>query len=183
VETIALEYQYLLTAQLETQKVFFEELLEKLEKEKEERIQRLTQQSEVLSKEQKESSTKLKELEKEKKKAEKKSQELEKKLNEVSKESQFLKELNSALETNQKAWQDKIENIEKNLVHDKDQKIKELEEQVRDLMFYIEAQKKIEDSTSELKDGQLIVVPDASPKKTNNNNTTPARRTPRNRRK
>eukprot|EP00029_Vermamoeba_vermiformis_P002642 TRINITY_DN13019_c0_g1_i1.p1 TRINITY_DN13019_c0_g1~~TRINITY_DN13019_c0_g1_i1.p1 ORF type:complete len:561 (+),score=138.51 TRINITY_DN13019_c0_g1_i1:30-1712(+) len=182
VETIALEYQYLLTAQLETQKVFFEELLEKLEKEKEERIQKLSQQSEVLSKEQKEAVTKLKETEKEKKKAEKKSQELEKKLNEVSKETQFLKELNQALETNQKAWQDKIENIEKNLVHEKDRKIKELEEQVRDLMFYIEAQKKIEDSTSELKDGQLIVVPDASPQK-NNNNTTPGRRTPRNRRK
>jgi len=161
--------------------VFFEELLQKLEKEKEERIQKLTQQSDNLSREHREGATKLKELEKEKKKAEKKSQELEKKLSEVSKESQFFKEMNQALETNQKAWKDKIENIEKNLVHEKDRKIKELEEQVRDLMFYIEAQKKIEDSTSELKDGQLIVVPDASPKK--NNNNTSGRRTPRNKRK
>jgi len=44
----------------------------------------------------------------------------------------------------------------------KDEKIRELEEQVRDLMFYIEAQKELA-AKSEFVDGQVVVVPSSSP--------------------
>lgn len=37
--------------------------------------------------------------------------------------------------------------------------LSELQEQVKDLMFFIEAQKTIANETGELKDGQVVVVP------------------------
>jgi hypothetical protein len=47
VECIALEYQYLLTAQLETQKAFFEDEMKKLKLEKRTKIKKLEKDCKV----------------------------------------------------------------------------------------------------------------------------------------
>jgi BRCA1-associated protein len=76
--------------------------------------------------------------------------------------------MNEALEQNQKEWKIKIEETEKRLTEQSSKKIADLQDQIKDLMFYIEAKEKVADN-GELQDGQLVVVPGnntASVKKT-----------------
>jgi len=106
------------------------------------------------------------EIEKQKKALEKRTVDLEKKMHEVAKETDFLKDINDAMERNQTAWKNKIQETEEQLKvaqieTDKDEKIRDLEEQVRDLMFFIEAQKELA-KKSEFTDGEIVVVPSPS---------------------
>lgn len=57
--------------------------------------------------------------------------------------------MNKCLSENQKLWKDRVGFIEKKMdatIHQKEREMKDLQEQVRDLMFYIETQKKVADS-------------------------------------
>ena len=60
----------------------------------------------------------------------------------------------------QTAWKDKVKELEERCIH-QETELKELKEQLRDVMFYIEASNKIknEDAVvqSELRDGQVVV--------------------------
>jgi hypothetical protein len=71
---------------------------------------------------------------------------------------QHLDQVNNALKANQTAWKEKVEETQKKLEDDsKDKRIQELEEQIRDLMFYIETRQKVE-TDSELAGGDMVVV-------------------------
>jgi BRCA1-associated protein len=71
-------------------------------------------------------------------------------------EEEFAEMFQAKLETEkQKKW---LELHAQQIQREKETKVRELQEQVRDLMFYIEAQNKLS-SNSELKDGQVLVVP------------------------
>ena len=79
-------------------------------------------------------------------------------------EIKFLREVNESMRANQEAILTEIRKVEAKRESDskeKDQKIQDLEEQVRDLSFFIEAQKTIggERGESELRDGDVVVVP------------------------
>jgi len=65
----------------------------------------------------------------------------------------------------QEQWKEKIKETQKKLEDDsKDKKIEELQEQIKDLMYYIEAKNQI-DKNEELQNGDVIVTQTALPKK------------------
>jgi len=98
----------------------------------------------------------------EKKSFDKKYAQLLQKLQKVTKEKDEFEAFTLAHKENPKLWQDKLNEIEQKLkgeLASRDKQILELNEQVRDLMFFLEAQKKIDDAEkSEIKDGQVITV-------------------------
>ena len=78
-------------------------------------------------------------------------------------------QMNKCLSTNQKLWRDRVEALEEKIdvtIQQKEREMKELQEQVRDLMFYLETQKKIEASPEgtqrELQEGHVL-LPAATP--------------------
>ena len=57
--------------------------------------------------------------------------------------------MNKCLSDNQKLWKDRVGLLEKKIddtIRQKEEEMKELQDQVRDLMFYLETQKKIAES-------------------------------------
>lgn len=122
VEYIVNEYNELLTAQLENQKIYFESLLQEIEEDTERETsaaveKALTQNPKLLK--------------------------LEVKLNKSIEGKKFLVDINDNLLRNQAIWESKIAEIverEKRLVKLKDDKIAELEEQVRVMMACLEAE-------------------------------------------
>jgi len=131
IEAITMEYNFLLTSQLETQRAYFEKQLAKLEQEKEN-------------------------VDKARIRAEQKAVTAREKAEKLAKELAFLQDINKSLVSNQEDWKTKMETQLKD--HSKDKKIQELEEQLRDMMFFIEAQKTVQNS-GELQDGSVVVVP------------------------
>ena len=63
--------------------------------------------------------------------------------------------------SNQEEWKARMEQQQKD--NSKDKRIQELEEQLRDMMFFIEAQKTVQNAGGELQDGSVVVVPNAAP--------------------
>eukprot|EP00850_Spirogloea_muscicola_P009482 SM000053S17439 [mRNA] locus=s53:368169:371669:- [translate_table: standard] len=141
-EAMAYEYNHLLASQLESQRQYFEGLLAEAQEEKEAAMQQAAEQG---------ASSKLDKAHAQ--------------LDKVEKEKEFLRQVNEALIKNQKQWQERFqeqEAREKRKVEEQDLKIRDLEEQVRDLMVFIEAQKTLELSGhgAELKDGTLLALPE-----------------------
>lgn len=154
IEAIGIEYSYLLTSQLDSQRAYYEAqasemkaqvdslkgLVEKLSSEVEANMKRMQEQEEVRRKADEE---KMAELERSRVKAEKRAE----KFSEVAR----------ALEKELKAERAQSEGLLKNLAAAKERaekadelkellrvKVTELEEQVRDVMFFVEARDKIE---------------------------------------
>lgn len=72
------------------------------------------------------------------------------------------KEISRALQRNQTAWQTKFNNLEsqfKGFQETKDKELLDLKEQLRDVMFFLEAQKQIEasDAKEEIAEGRIVV--------------------------
>lgn len=87
--------------------------------------------------------------------------------------------MNTCLSTNQKLWRDRVEALESKIditIQQKESEMRELQEQVRDLMFYLETQKKVEaspeDTKQELQKGH-VVLPNPPPPTTS---ATPSRK-------
>lgn len=88
--------------------------------------------------------------------------------------------MNKCLSTNQKLWRDRVEALEGKIdltIQQKESEMKDLQEQVRDLMFYLEMQKKVEaspeDMQRELQEGHMVVGPAAA---TPTQSATPSRK-------
>lgn len=167
IDSIQLEFTYLLTSQLDAQREYYEEKLARLEAATEKSYGHEKLQAEALRQQNKNLEAKLKESIKERVTLEKKLQQLQAKLAGFNKELSEEKYVADAYRTNQTEWQAKFQVVEsklKDLQTAKDAEILDLKEQLRDLMFYMEAQNTIE--KSELKDeissGSLVVVPGTS---------------------
>lgn len=88
------------------------------------------------------------------------------KFNQIQSELKEEKDLREALQQNQISWQSKHKQLQdeyteyKNI---KENEFKDMQEQIRDLMFFLDAQKQIENS-SEKNDisGGTIIVPETS---------------------
>lgn len=77
------------------------------------------------------------------------------------------KDLRKALQSNQVLWQAKYTKLQEELSELKSAKeteIADLKEQIRDLMFFLDAQKQIEESTDreEIAAGQIVIPPNQS---------------------
>jgi BRCA1-associated protein len=89
------------------------------------------------------------------------------KVNKLQADLEVEKELNKCLTSNQEVYQTKLTTLEENvkrLNKEKDGEIDELKLQLRDIMFYLDAQSKCADSKlvskEELQDGHLIIQQD-----------------------
>lgn len=142
VETIVNEYSDLLTSQLENQKIYFETLIREVEEETEREISEAIEKAVG-------SNQKL--------------QKLQAKLDRCVKEKGFLDELNENLLKNQEIWKAKMSEIEareKKALRVKDNKIRELEEQLRELMMCLETRNTIEElpKLDETQDSSVLSV-------------------------
>ena len=89
------------------------------------------------------------------------------KINKLQSDLEEEKELNKALTSNQEIYQSKLINLEdtvKKNSKEKDGEIEELKSQLRDVMFYLDAQSKFAKSSDvsneELQDSHLIIQQD-----------------------
>lgn len=88
------------------------------------------------------------------------------------------KELNKCLSSNQEVYQSKLAKVEeelKKLSKEKDSEIAELKSQLKDIMFYLDAQSKISQSTDitkeELESSQVTVIQQNQASGTSSNET------------
>ncbi|XP_072379020.1 BRCA1-associated protein [Diabrotica undecimpunctata] len=149
VDSVQLEFTYLLTSQLEEQRMYFEDKMCLLESQLSEETKILRENMAAVSEENKQLRTKLANVTKEKQALEKKLQQQHSKLTSTLNDLSEERQLGKALRNNQQQWQTKINKLEENfneLRSHKETEITDLKEQVRDLMFFIDAQRVIEKS-------------------------------------
>ncbi|XP_050544744.1 BRCA1-associated protein-like isoform X2 [Daktulosphaira vitifoliae] len=185
-ESIQLEFTYLLTTQLESQRKFFENQMKQFEEnnyaqvskiqskanaatEENKKLKKIihgtNKDSDILEKKVEENKNLLERINtinKEKLNLEKKINNLNIKLEQTKSKLDEESQINFALQKNQVEWQVKFSQLEKEFTNYKtvkDQEITELKEQVRDLMFFLEAQNTIDksDCREDILNGSLIV--------------------------
>lgn len=166
VDAVQLEFTYLLTSQLETQRQYFEDRLSRIEQRSLTEVSELREKLNQLNNDNSMIQEKLIEITKEKQLHEKKLQHSNVKLGQTQKELSEERALRKSLELNQTSWQSKLKILEKDLLESKttkEREINNLREQVRDLMFFLEAQNQIEKSAiKEDLVGGTVIVPETS---------------------
>ncbi|ELR22901.1 BRCA1associated protein 2 subfamily protein [Acanthamoeba castellanii str. Neff] len=163
---VAMEYTYLLTSQLESQRQFWEHQLQVVESQKGEKVQHLEHELKKEKEEKQGLLASINELNQTQHKSKKKITQLEKKISQYQRDVKELKQYNETLTHHQAEWKEQAQKAAEALRTQSaatETRIKELEEQVRDLMFFIDAKNKIEDSGEELKEGSLLITEKPSP--------------------
>ncbi|TFK74931.1 BRCA1-associated protein [Pluteus cervinus] len=154
IEAIGIEYSYLLTSQLDSQREYYEEqvtdlqtqmadlreLVDKLSHQSE-RERQAAQETEVQAK--KDAEKRIAELAKEKAKIEQRLDQWTELARQRGKQLEEEKAVNKGLVENLQEMKLKVE-VTNKLVEDANQKIRDLEDQVRDVMFFLDAKTKIE---------------------------------------
>jgi len=152
-DSITLEYTYLLTSQLESQRLYFEEKMNLVESDARSQVEEMEKETRNVIAKYSEIEDKLSNISKEKTTLETKSTKLSTKLGGVLRELQEERALNANLRDNQSLWQRKVDDLEARLKQTEEEKAREtqdLREQLRDVMFYLEGQKKLEDAEKSL---------------------------------
>eukprot|EP00735_Rhodelphis_limneticus_P000225 TRINITY_DN1035_c0_g1::TRINITY_DN1035_c0_g1_i1::g.29970::m.29970 TRINITY_DN1035_c0_g1::TRINITY_DN1035_c0_g1_i1::g.29970 ORF type:complete len:593 (+),score=40.42,sp/Q7Z569/BRAP_HUMAN/37.21/2e-105,BRAP2/PF07576.7/4.7e-26,zf-UBP/PF02148.14/3.2e-20,zf-RING_2/PF13639.1/3.6e-09,zf-RING_2/PF13639.1/4.3e+03,zf-RING_5/PF14634.1/6e-06,zf-RING_5/PF14634.1/2e+03,zf-C3HC4_3/PF13920.1/0.0004,zf-C3HC4_3/PF13920.1/0.83,zf-C3HC4/PF00097.20/4.4e-05,zf-C3HC4_2/PF13923.1/4.8e-05,zf-C3HC4_2/PF13923.1/2.1e+02,zf-rbx len=154
IDAISAEYESLLTAQLDTQRQYYEQKIETMA------------EAHMLS----ESNAWA--VERAKTQCEKEAQSLLKKYNKLKEETQFLKQVNEELVQNQTHWKERVETAER--------RVNDLEEQLRDIMFHLDTKNRIdssgdgspaaEDLASDLQNGSVSLHPKPGPSRSRKNN-------------
>jgi BRCA1-associated protein len=149
IDSIQLEFTYLLTAQLDKQREYYEERLARIESmivsDNEKQLvdmQSIRQKNQVLE-------LKLQNVMKDKNVIEKKLNQMHTKFNATLKDLAEEKQFGKTLQLNHTSWQNRYATLEKQY-QEKEAEIIDLKDQVRDLMFYMEAQNTI--AKSDMKD-------------------------------
>jgi len=163
VDSLQLEYTYLLTSQLEDQRRYFETKLGRLEESAGRELVEMTNRARETLEEKNCLHEEVETLKKEKLKLETKLNQISLKVGKLSTDLGEEKQLNKSLTQNQEEWQTKLKRaeIEVNVLKEvKDKEISELKEQVRDLMFYLEAQAKVKESPlkNDIEEGSIVVA-------------------------
>jgi BRCA1-associated protein len=163
-DSMTLEYTYLLTSQLESQRLYFEEKIAFVEKDAFQQMEAVVEKSKKSLEECQKYERMFSDSEKERKSLEKKNSHCATKLKSLEKELQDEKQMNECLRNNQKIWQEKVVELERHLKEVEAQRqteVTELQEQVGDLMRHFEAQAAIEkapaDLQQEIQEGQMFV--------------------------
>ncbi|XP_012279850.1 BRCA1-associated protein [Orussus abietinus] len=170
VDSVQLEFTYLLTSQLETQRQYFEERLNRLEQRTVSETAELRDKLDQIVEENTKFKEQLATLSKEKQTLERKLQHTSTKLNQAQSDLSEEKDLRTALQLNQSTWQAKHKQLQTEIGEYKDTKeaeLTDLREQIRDLMFFLEAQKTIENSADreEIASGRIVIGQNASASK------------------
>lgn len=154
IEAIGIEYSYLLTSQLDSQREFYEEQTTQLKSQVEELrslMEKLTrdierERAEARQREQqrrREEDEKLEAAHREKVKAEKKAEKITELARRFEKELKEEKAVSEGLLRNLEMMKESVERSEKQK-EEYDAKISELQDELRDVMFFLEARSKIE---------------------------------------
>ncbi|ETW01698.1 hypothetical protein H310_06314 [Aphanomyces invadans] len=141
-EKLASEYNLLLTSQLEEQRLFYERRLSQLNE---------TEHRRAVSM-----------LEQEKKALKKLNENLIKETTKLNEDLHFARELNKSLIDNQQQWKERVLAAEEKVATmetDTQRRVDDLESQIRDLMFYLDTQSRVENSIHkrEIQGGQVLV--------------------------
>ncbi|KAJ3047151.1 hypothetical protein HK097_000177, partial [Rhizophlyctis rosea] len=149
-EAIGLEYSYLLTSQLESQRLWYESQLNQIQTENATQLSSLTVQLERLEvehasviEERNVLAERVPLLVKEKRGSEKRMEKLVERLDALEREFREEREMNVSLRANQESWKKQIEEKEK-IVKERDGEVADLKEQVRDLMVYLDMAQKVQ---------------------------------------
>ncbi|KAI5080588.1 hypothetical protein GOP47_0003771 [Adiantum capillus-veneris] len=146
IDEITAEYNQLLTSQLDKQRQYFEGLLMEVKQEREMAISQAEEKAVTL-----------------------KLAKVRAKLENAEEERRFLEQVNESMKANQESWQLAVKTAEareKAAIKQRDDRIVDLEDQVRDLMLSMEAQRVVETSgPSEIRDGTILSFPATSTQK------------------
>lgn len=125
-DSIQLEYTYLLTSQLEAQRRYFEEKIARVEQDAHREIEEVMTRARTSVEESKVMEEKLKALAKEKTKMDTKLTGISSKMSKVLSELSEEKQMNESLRRNQSEWQKKVDKYEKEVKELKETKDKEV---------------------------------------------------------
>ncbi|CAH0392002.1 unnamed protein product [Bemisia tabaci] len=161
-DSVQLEFTYLLTSQLDSQRQYFEDKLSRLESQRLCELSDLKDTTRKAVEEKRKLEQKLSTLVKEKQTNDKKLHQISTRLSQTQSELSDERQLSQALQENQTAWQSRFNNLEKefkDFKSSRDEEMKELKEQIRDLMFTLEAQNFIanSDNRDEIAEGRIVV--------------------------
>uniref|UniRef100_A0A3Q4B464 BRCA1-associated protein n=1 Tax=Mola mola TaxID=94237 RepID=A0A3Q4B464_MOLML len=165
IDALQLEYSYLLTSQLESQRIYWENKIVHLEKETAEEINNMKAKFKETLERCDNLEQRFGEISKEKQSMEKKCAQLNVRVAKLSQELKEEQEMNRCLRANQTQLQSQLaeeERKEKEKCDLKDATIVELQEQLRDVMFHLETQQRVEDllpdARSEIQEGQINIA-------------------------
>lgn len=170
-DSLQLEFTYSLTAQLDSQRKYFEDLMGRFELQNVENFNKMKNELDRSLEENKKLEEKLQILKKEKVMTDKKLQLVTTRLNQAQSELVEERQMSKAMQDNQSVWQKKHSELESKFssyVAEKDKELSDLKEQLRDIMFYFEAEKQIKasDQRDEIAEGQIVVGESSSANKT-----------------
>nr|XP_006640510.1 PREDICTED: BRCA1-associated protein [Lepisosteus oculatus] len=164
------EYSYLLTSQLDSQRIYWENKIVHLEKDTAEEINNMKAKFKETIEKCDSLEQKLSELTKEKQSLEKKCAQLNGRLAKLGGELREEAEMNKCLRANQAQLQAQLREEERRvreLAEHKDGRIAELQEQLRDVMFYLETQRQISqmpaEARQEIQEGQINIASAPAP--------------------
>uniref|UniRef100_A0A673JW45 BRCA1-associated protein n=1 Tax=Sinocyclocheilus rhinocerous TaxID=307959 RepID=A0A673JW45_9TELE len=165
IDALQLEYSYLLTSQLDSQRIYWENKIVHLEKDTAEEINNMKAKFKETIDKCDSLERKLNELVKEKQSIEKKCSQLNNKVVKLSQELREEQEMNRCLRANQTQLQAQLQEEERRAheaAANKDGQIAELQEQLRDVMFYLETRQQIDrmpaDARQEIQEGQINIA-------------------------
>lgn len=164
IDALQLEYSYLLTSQLDSQRIYWENKIVHLEKETSEEINNMKSKFKETLERCDNLERRLGELSKDKQAMEKKCTQLNSRVAKLSQELKEEQEMNRCLRANQSQLQSQLaeeEHKAKESGERKDMAIAELQEQLRDVMFYLETRQQIErlspEARNEIQEGQINI--------------------------
>lgn len=165
IDALQLEYSYLLTSQLESQRIYWENKITHLEKETAEEINNMKSKFKETLERCDNLERRLGDISKDKQAMEKKCSQLNSRVVKLGQELKEEQEMNRCLRANQSQLQAQLTDKEKKAkesVERKDSTIAELQEQLRDVMFYLETQQQIEhlspEARNEIQEGQINIA-------------------------
>ncbi|CAF5210021.1 unnamed protein product, partial [Rotaria magnacalcarata] len=161
IDSIELEYTYLLTSQLESQRRFFEDKLQFVEDATHGKIEELEQSNKLLKEHAQQLQTTLDIIAKDKQQQDKRSSTKITKLQHDFDEERLM---NQQLRQNQNYFQTEMQKLKEEFdtaMKTKNQEIDELKDQLRDLMFFIDGQQKLKEikdlSVDELETSEVTI--------------------------
>ncbi|XP_033076465.1 BRCA1-associated protein isoform X3 [Trachypithecus francoisi] len=165
IDALQLEYSYLLTSQLESQRIYWENKIVRIEKDTAEEINNMKTKFKETIEKCDNLEHKLNDLLKEKQSVERRCTQLNTKVAKLTNELKEEQEMNKCLRANQVLLQNKLkeeERVLKETCDQKDLQITEIQEQLRDVMFYLETQQKINhlpaETRQEIQEGQINIA-------------------------
>uniref|UniRef100_A0A0K2UHP7 BRCA1associated proteinlike [Megachile rotundata] n=1 Tax=Lepeophtheirus salmonis TaxID=72036 RepID=A0A0K2UHP7_LEPSM len=159
-DSIQLEYTFLLTSQLESQRRYYEEKITRVEDKTQREIEEISEQLKTLSEDNSSLRSKVDALSKDKNKSDKKMTALTSKYNKALADLKEERHMNEHLRNNQT----EISSTLKETIQFRDdtqKRMLELEDKIRDMQFHVEVVKQIDESelADEIRGGDIIIPP------------------------